>query len=443
VSGELNNELIVRAIKLLQQLIQTDTTNENGNEIEAANVLIDFFNEHGIESRVIYSPGGRANLIATLEGATEEEPIILLSHLDVVGPGESEWTYPPFSGAIEQGVLWGRGTLDTKQLTAMHAAVFAALKKMEEAGRMQRRVTFLATADEENGSQEGMAFLAERYSEQFIGATVFSEGGGFLVKDDSTRYMYVASGEKGTAKVRLKTKGEGGHAGAPPADQALLFLVSGLTSLLQENFNPPSYPILDRYTEAFQRTLDKEEKATEDEIFIAQMHDYMRYPTVTVEKVNVGQQINVVPYYAEATVEIRTLPMQRKEDIEQILNQLFHQSNIDWEITSFQEGYECDISTEAMVYVEKLSENAGFPIVIMPFTALGKTDGRFIGHLSKNIFGLSPVKIPFTEVLKRVHNTDERIELDSFEFGIRLLVETITFLAGREVYSYADTERES
>ncbi|MEZ7172946.1 M20/M25/M40 family metallo-hydrolase [Sporosarcina sp. OR05] len=439
----MEKEFMARTVKLLQQLIQTDTTNEYGNEIEAANVLTDFFTEHGIDSTIIWSPGGRANLVATLEGTTEEEPIILLSHLDVVGPGDTEWTFPPFSGAIEQGVLWGRGTLDTKQLTAMHAAVFVVLKKMQEEGLLHRKVTFLATADEENGSQEGMAFLAERHSEQFKEATVFSEGGGFLVEDNSTRYMYVASGEKGTAKVRLKTKGEGGHAGAPPADQALLFLVSGLTSLLQENFNPPTYPILDRYTKAFTRTLSKEEKITEDEIFIAQMYEYMKYPTVTIEKVDVGQQINVVPFYAEASIEIRTLPMQKKEDIEHILDHLFHQSNVEWEITSFHEGYECDIAAEAIRYTEKMSEDANYPLVIMPFTALGKTDGRFIGHLSKNIYGLSPVKIPFTEVLKRVHNTDERIELDSFEFGTRLLVETITFLAGREVKSYANTERKS
>lgn len=439
----MDKQLLARTVKLLQELIQTDTTNEHANEIEAANVLIKFFHEYDIESEIILSPGGRANLIAKHAGEQQQEPIILLSHLDVVGSGDNEWTYPPFSGAIDQGSLWGRGTLDTKQLTAMHAAAFVELKKLLERGTLHCNVIFLATADEENGSQEGMAFISEQHSEYFNKATVLSEGGGFIVEDELQRYMFIASGEKGTAKVKLKSIGEGGHAGAPPADQALLFLVSGLTSLLQQNFNPPSYPILDTFSEAFKSTLEKDESSSEDEVFIKQMHEYMRHPTITIEKVDVGQQINVVPYYAEATIEIRTLPMQTKIDVEQILEQSFRHSNVEWEITAFQEGYECTTSTSWLQYLEKTSAKSGFPIVIMPFTALGKTDGRFIGRLADNIYGISPVKIPFVEVLKRVHNTDERIELDSFEFGTELLVDTITFLARNEVDDYAYTKRKS
>ncbi|WOV88067.1 M20/M25/M40 family metallo-hydrolase [Sporosarcina oncorhynchi] len=440
---KMDSKLLDKTVKLLQELIQTDTTNEYATEIEAANVLIEFFNGYEIESEIILSPEGRANFVATLVGEQQQEPLILLSHLDVVGPGSEEWTYPPFSGAIDKGVVWGRGTLDTKQLTAMHAAVFVEMKRLQDQGLLQRTVIFLATADEENGSQEGMAFIAEQYSEYFTDASVFSEGGGFIVEDNEQRYMFVAAGEKGTAKVKLKSVGVGGHAGAPPADQALLFLVSGLTSLLQQSFDPPTYSILENYMGNFKKTIEKSEQTSEDEIFIKQMYEYMKFPTVTIEKVDVGQQINVVPYYAEATIEIRTLPMQTKQDVTAILEQLFQTSNVEWEITFFQQGYECEIATNELRYIENTSAQFGYPVAIMPFTALGKTDGRFIGTFAANIYGISPVMIPFTEVLKRVHATDERIELDSFEYGTKLLVDTITYLARKEVEIYADSERES
>jgi acetylornithine deacetylase/succinyl-diaminopimelate desuccinylase-like protein len=430
----LEKELMARTVKLLQELIQADTTNELGNEIEAANVLISFFREYNIESQIIFSPGGRANLVAKLDNNNESEPIVLLSHLDVVGPGDGKWEYPPFSGVIENETIWGRGTLDTKQLTAMHAAIMVGLKKSQSSNSLNRTIIFIATADEENGSQEGMEFLSKEYPEYFEHSTVFSEGGGFIVNDGGKKYMFYASGEKGTARVRLKSTGEGGHAGAPPTDQALLLLVSGLTSLLQKTFNPLPYPILNYFSETFKRTLNIEEFVEEDEIFISQMHDYMRYPTVTIENVKVGHQINVVPYYAEATIEIRTLPFQSREDVERILEYLFRKNQVDWEIISFQQGYESDITNEALEQLEETCREKDFLVKLIPFTALGKTDGRFISQMATNIYGISPVKISFTEVLKRVHNTNERIELDSFEWGTSVLFDTITFIARKEVH---------
>lgn len=432
-----------RVHRLLQELIQTDTTNELANEIEAAQLLQVFFSEYGIETEIIFSPKGRANLIATLKGTSEAEPVILLSHLDVVGPGEEAWKHPPFSGKVEHGVMWGRGTLDTKQLTAMHAGILASLKMDSKTFPLERSIIFLATADEENGSEEGMGYLSKKIPHHFVNATIFSEGGGFISEVGSNRYMFVAAGEKGTATVKIKAVGEGGHAGAPPSDQALLHLLASLTSILQKTINPPKYPILSNYVKELQSTLRKEEHTDENEIFLFQMRDYMMFPTVTVQNVNVGSQINVVPYYAEAEIEIRVLPMQTKAELEAQLNKVLDLKAVKWEILSFQQGYESDIENQALRDLEEWSSKMGYPVQVLPFTALGKTDGRFIGDAAKDIFGVSPVKIPFIQVLKRVHNANERIEMDSFDYGLELLWKTVKPMVQKGASEYVIAKRKS
>lgn len=438
----MDNSVKQRVHQLLIDLIQTDTSNELANEIEAARILQDFFLEYDIATEILYSPKGRANLIAVLDGESKAAPIVLLSHLDVVGPGEQEWVHPPFSGKVENGVLWGRGTLDTKQLTAMHAGVLVELKKEAQARGLAQQVIFLATADEENGSAEGMGFLANEISHYFENATIFSEGGGFISETGAHRYMFVAAGEKGTAKVKVKANGEGGHAGAPPSDQALLHLLASLTNILQKTFNPPQYPILSNYLGQLEGVLMKDEHTDENEVFLFQMKDYMMFPTVTVQNVNVGSQINVVPYYAEAEIEIRVLPMTTEDELKQQLNKALDSQSVSWEILSFQQGYESDIGSSALRDLEKHSADMDYPLTVLPFTALGKTDGRFIGRIAKNIYGVSPVKIAFTEVLKRVHNANERIELDSFDYGLELLGETIVPMAlkGRDEVVAANRE---
>lgn len=98
------------------------------------------------------------NFVSTLEATVPEQdalpPLVLLLHMDVVSVNEKEWTYPPFSAMEVDECIWGRGTLDTKQLTAMHANAFIEAAQLNDViGKF-----FVVTADEENGSQEGWPF---------------------------------------------------------------------------------------------------------------------------------------------------------------------------------------------------------------------------------------------------------------------------------------------
>jgi acetylornithine deacetylase/succinyl-diaminopimelate desuccinylase-like protein len=409
-------------IQLFQKLIQIDTTNELGTEKDAALFLYEWLTKQGIQAEIIYSPNGRANLIARLEAGNTlpqaQEPLVLLSHLDVVSAQEEDWTYPPFSGTLHDGKIWGRGTLDTKQLTVMHLNAFLQLNKKKSL--LNRNVYFLATADEENGSREGMEFLAKDYPEIFRNATVLSEGGGFTLRGDiEHEYMLFASGEKGTAKVAIRTKGTGGHAGSPPDDQAMIKLAKVINYLTDMDFPNKDYPVVT----AFQKGIQHERFATrptEGEL-TTKLYDYMKSPTLMVENIQIGDQLNVIPYKSEALMEFRTLPHQDKDEVMEMLTTLFEGFDLEWELIFFQKGYESQVDSSIMRIFQEKAKCIGFMGDWIPFTALGKTDGRFISELAGDIYGLSPLLTPFTEVLKRVHNKDECLEVDSFLFGVQLM----------------------
>jgi acetylornithine deacetylase/succinyl-diaminopimelate desuccinylase-like protein len=413
-------KLNLNPIQLFQDLIQIDTTNELGTETIAALFLHELITNQGIQAEIIYSPNGRANLVAMLEaGSTlSHEPLVLLSHLDVVSAQEEDWIYPPFAGTFRDGKIWGRGTLDTKQLTIMHLNAFLQLNKQKSL--LNRNVYFLATADEENGSSEGMEFLAKEYPEIFRSATVLSEGGGFTLRGDlEHEYMLFASGEKGTAKVAIRTKGTGGHAGSPPDDQAITKLSKVIDYLTNLDFPNKDYEVVT----AFQQGIRHERftNSPADGELSKKLYDYMKCPTLMVEDIQIGDQLNVIPYKSEALLEFRTLPHQDKDEVLEMLTTLFREFDVEWELIFFQKGYESQYDSSIMRIFQEKAKWLGFMGEWIPFTALGKTDGRFISELAGNIYGLSPVLTPFTEVLKRVHNKDECLEVDSFLFGVQLM----------------------
>jgi|GEM_PF-4265402 len=97
------------AVSLLSRYIQIDTTNPPGNELKAAQFLQAILDREGIGSRIIESAPGRANIFARLKGDGSKKALVLMHHMDVVPADGGLWKVPPFSGAIKNGEIWGRG----------------------------------------------------------------------------------------------------------------------------------------------------------------------------------------------------------------------------------------------------------------------------------------------------------------------------------------------
>ena len=181
---------MIEPVALLKDLVRINTTNPPGEEEKLLLYLERILQEHGIPYVYQKSANGRGKLHqAQLADQAEEAPLIQMSHTDVVAAQASQWKFPPFEAQEVDGYIYGRGTVDTKQLTAMELTAFLALKEKEIP--LKRDVYFLATSDEESGSAYGLQWFLDHEitvgestktgRELFRGSDVISEGGGFPV----------------------------------------------------------------------------------------------------------------------------------------------------------------------------------------------------------------------------------------------------------------------
>lgn len=411
---------------LFKRLIQAETINENANEIVGMKVLEDYLTHHNLPYKLYFSQRNRPNLVASLKstvsGPYEEPPLVLLSHMDVVSVEEIEWKYPPFSAEEQEGAIWGRGTLDTKQLTAMHANAFV---KASELSYRNRTIHFVVTSDEENGSKEGMAFLRRNKPEYFRDAIVLSEGGGFIVEDplNTEQFMLYARAEKGSARIQLEARAEGGHAASPPDETVVSKLTDNLLRLTHtyETANEKVY--IKRFKERLGSLMKCDDEQGK---FSLNLFEYMTKPTFSIQSIDVGtDRLNVLPSSGTITIDMRTLPEMTESDVMEFISSCQLDEDIKVKMLSFEPGYYSKDEEELIALFEEESKKLGFHGEWLGFTALGRTDGRFLANIASNIYGLSPTLTPFTEVLKRVHQSNERIEVDSFHFGVDLMANVV------------------
>ena len=151
------------AVATLSRYVQFDTTNQPGNEMPAAQWLRDQLVGRGITDDVtIYEPApGRGLVLARIPGSQPLKPLLLNHHMDVVAADPTQWTHPPFGGVVADDFVWGRGTLDTKNLGVFFLLALQSL--LQEGVKFRRPIVFLAVPDEETGGSQGMRWLVEHH----------------------------------------------------------------------------------------------------------------------------------------------------------------------------------------------------------------------------------------------------------------------------------------
>jgi acetylornithine deacetylase/succinyl-diaminopimelate desuccinylase-like protein len=194
---------ITPEIELLRQYIRIDTTNPPGRELAGAQFLDGILKKNGIRAEIIESAPGRASIYARIRGRTPGEGLLLLHHIDVVPAPPQGWTRPPFAADIAFNQLWGRGSLDMKGIAIPQLVAFIDVAR---SGRTpERDIILLGVADEETGGKLGMQWLLEHRPELFDGIRyVFNEGGITETRQERLTYFGVEIGTKMLVKVRLR-----------------------------------------------------------------------------------------------------------------------------------------------------------------------------------------------------------------------------------------------
>ena len=427
------------ATRYLQDLIRIDTTNPPGNETKAAEYLARVLTREGIEPILLESAPGRGNLVARLKGDGRAAPLMLMVHLDVVPAEADAWTHPPFGGEIADGFLYGRGTLDTKELAAMELMVLLLLKR--EGKPLARDIIFMANADEEAGGRLGAGWMVKEHPDLIRAEYAINEGGGFGLDILEQRFFTCQVAEKGTARFVMRTRGRPGHGSQPHRDNAVLKLAEAIQKIGAAEFSHHATATVRLFLEGVAAKLGKRYEADLVALLDARkyraamerlpldeglrsMFSAMLHNTVTPTMLNAGTKVNVIPSVAEAKCDARLLPGQTADDLLRELRAVIG-SDVEIEFLDRTAALESDYRTPLFDTIGRVMARHAPQAPVLPYLVVGATDARHVRKLGTKVYGFAPMFAPTSE-LDRVHAHDERISIDNLAFGTQVLYEVVS-----------------
>lgn len=328
------NDLKSEVASLCSDLIKFPTISPPSETIELTEYIKTYLDGIGLKTTLHKRKPKKTNLHARLQGKTHKR-IIWLGHIDVVPPGSREkWSHNPFGGEIEAGKVHGRGTSDMKGscAAAMTAAkILSALNENEHA-----TMDFWFTCDEEVESFDGTRWLLEQG---------LLSGDACLVGDalsGSQKEPWVDAGCKGYLRARIKATGKTAHGSSPfYGDNAIDRLIPAVEKARKvENFALDLPKDVTRLTRSTLKFLLKDGELTEPQK--KAIRRAFNYPTVSLNLINAGVKINVVPDFAEATFDIRITPGINLRKVEREISRLvkeFRNSGVKAETVSLEAGY--------------------------------------------------------------------------------------------------------
>ncbi len=419
-------------VQLCSELIRFESVNTGdpdtiGNgEAQAARYIQQKLEEVGYETFYVESVPGRGNVVCRLEGADRARGSLLIhGHVDVVPAQAQEWTVDPFSGAVQDGFVWGRGAVDMKDMLAMMVAVAREFKRSGDVP--PRDLIFAFVSDEEAGGTFGAQWLVDFYPELFADATeAISEVGGFSITlDDARRAYLVAAAEKGVAWAHLTATGRAGHGSMMNDDNAVLRIANAVARLGNHEF-----PLT--MTATVRSFLDKIHELTglefpDDDLAgsVAKIGPVSRIigatlrNTATPTMLKAGYKANVIPSSAEATVDCRVLPGSEEHFREQIAEIVGEGVEITW---TWQPPLEVPFEgalVEAMKDALVAEDPGSHPV---PYMLSGGTDNKAFARLGIAGYGFSPLKLPAElDFSSLFHGVDERVPVEALKFGTRVL----------------------
>jgi len=371
------------------------------------------------------------SLLYTWEGHDPEQPAILLAgHLDVVPADPAslkEWTHPPFSGQVADGLVWGRGALDIKEQVI---TVMEAVEQLLKTGYQPGRTIYLAFGhDEENGGLSGAKEIAELLKSRGIQLEAVLDEGSFILENilPGVKVPIAAIGlaEKGMLTLKLKVEAEAGHSSTPPARTAIGILSEAILNL-EENPLPAHMTFAQRlfkgvgiaspffYQMAFanlwlfggmvKRQMSKN----------PQTNAIIRTTTATTAVAG-GIKENVLPTQAKALVNFRLLPGTSIADVCTHATKVIGDKRVNfqpveggaWEATSLS-----PTGSTAYVSLEKTIRQIFGNLPVAPFLVLGATDSRHYAEICQNIYRFTPLTID-PESLRGVHGVNERVSVEA------------------------------
>lgn len=385
------------------------------------------------------------SLLYTWEGKDPSlPPAVFMAHQDVVPIAEEsrdQWKQEPFSGAIADGYIWGRGVLDDKN--QIHAILEAAEMKIKEGFQPARTIYFVFGHDEEVGGPEGAKHVVDVLEERGLKeiAFVIDESaplipGVFPGIEENSALIGIA--QKGYMSLELTVNGEGGHSSQPPRHSNIGILAEAITKLEKAQFpykinkavryqyrfmgpelqkeKQPMYEAVAFGDDAKTTALEQKfiEEMAEDQVTRAMLHT-----TIAVTMFNAGIKDNVLPPSASAVVNFRIAPEDSKESVIAHVKKAIDDDRIEIKDISASTPPTNIADPHGAGYkmLEKtIRQTWGNDLIVSPFFVIGGSDSKHFQArpFAPNVYTITGIQLESTKEFAGFHGVNERILVDEY-----------------------------
>ena len=443
-------ERLTLAIRL-PTISDEDSTRRDPRALLAMHTLLDraFPRVHAILRREVI---GRSLLYTWLGADTALPALLLAGHMDVVPADSTTWSHPPFSGAVADGYVWGRGALDDK------VGVLGLLEAVEALlgdGFHPTRTVYLAFGhDEEIGGPQGAAAIAALLARRGVRLeAVIDEGGAIVqgvVPGVAAPVATVGIAEKGSVSLALVARAAAGHSSMPPSRTAIGLLARAIDRLEQHQF-PGSLRASRGLFEAVGPEMAWPYRVLFANLWLFEPVVVRRLvaepataaavrTTIAPTIIDGGTKDNVLPGSARAVVNLRILPGETVQGTIARVREVVADPAITISVVDTGDDPSAVSPAGASEFralaaaIRQIHPDA----VVAPYLVLGATDARHYASLTPNVYRFLPVRLASRD-LERLHGVDERIGVADYLDAVRVYAQIIRNLAR----SRADVDRVS
>ncbi|MFL6415954.1 MAG: M20/M25/M40 family metallo-hydrolase [Bryobacteraceae bacterium] len=439
-------------------LIRIDTSNPPGDETKAAKYIRDVLDHNGIPAQLVGADPSRLSLIARLKGNSSKRPILIMGHTDVVPVQREKWSEDPFGAKSVEGYIWGRGTIDDKDLVVGGLMTMLLLKR--SGVQLDRDVIYVAESGEEGGGgATGLTSGGEpTYGIQYIirnnwpdidAEYCLTEGGSFSSIGGKVLYQKVEVVEKVGRGMKLVARGTAGHGSMPREDNAVVHLAGAVSRIGQ--WQPPMHftDVTRTYFERLAQVAPAEEaaqyKALFDSARTGEVQEYFRKNDIEVNSllrtsispniINGGFKSNVIPSEATATLDIRAVPGEDMSKFKELMTQVINDPAVTIETSSnFQAPGPPPSSMDTELY--RTLESVGvrlFPgTVMLPAMVTGGTDMRGLRLKGMHCYGIGAELPREDAVTHAMHSDNERIKVSALHQFVRYEYEVVAQMSTKQ-----------
>ncbi|MFC8282544.1 M20/M25/M40 family metallo-hydrolase [Streptomyces cyaneofuscatus] len=432
--GPVDEQALDEVVTFTSELIRIDTTNRGGGDCRerpAAEYTAERLAAAGLEPVMLERTPGRTNVVARIPGTDPSADALLVhGHLDVVPAEPADWTVHPFSGEVRDGVVWGRGAVDMKNMDAMILAVVRGWAR--EGFRPPRDIVIAYTADEEDSAVDGSGFLADRHPELFEGCTEgISESGAFTFHAGQGLSLYpIAAGERGTGWLKLTAEGRAGHGSKVNRENAVTAVAAAVARIGEHEWpvrlTPTVHAAITEIAALHGISVDLDDPGFDVPQLLAKLGPAATLVQNTIRNssnptmLGAGYKVNVIPGHATAFIDGRFVPG-GDDEFHETLDRLTGPL-VSWEFYHREQSLQAPVDSPTYAKLRAAVETFDPGAHTVPYCMSGGTDAKQFAKLGITGYGFSPLKLPpGFDYQALFHGVDERVPVDALHFGVRVL----------------------